>query len=177
MNRLCRAALMAVLATPASGFSATPGAATNGHCQPVGGSVFTNFVDATDAVGPVSGDLAGAVSVQILAVNGNVYHIRKHFVTTSGDTMTVADTDFTTYPTGSGVAAANGTHDHHRRHRALRRRYGERDLLRSDQRRWRGDVALLGGDLLQAGNTALMRQLQRLDRAATVRSGPRLFCR
>jgi len=106
MNRLCRAALMAVLATPASGFSATPGAATNGHCQPVGGSVFTNFVDATDAVGPVSGDLAGAVSVQILAVNGNVYHIRKHFVTTSGDTITVADTDFTTYPTGSGVAAA-----------------------------------------------------------------------
>jgi hypothetical protein len=44
--------------------------------------------------------------VQILAINGNVYTIRKHFVTTSGDTMTVADTDFTTYPTTSGVAAA-----------------------------------------------------------------------
>jgi hypothetical protein len=106
MNTLCRAALIAVLAAPASGFSAVPGAAANGHCQPVGGSVFTNFVDSTDAVGPVSGDLAGAVSVQILAVNGNVYKIRKHFVTTSGDTMTVADTDFTTYPTSSGVSAA-----------------------------------------------------------------------
>jgi len=107
MNTLCRAALMAVLAAPASGFSAVPGAAANGHCQPVGGSVFTNFVDSSDAIGPVSGDLAGAVSVQILAINGNVYHIRKHFVTTSGDTMTVADTDFTTYPTSvSGLAAA-----------------------------------------------------------------------
>jgi hypothetical protein len=107
MNTLCRAALMAVLVAPASGFSAVPGAAASGHCQPVGGSVFTNFVDPTDAVGPVSGDLAGAVSVQILAINGNVYHIRKHFVTTSGDTMTVADTDFTTYPTSvSGLAAA-----------------------------------------------------------------------
>ena len=107
MNTLYRAALMAVLAAPTPGFSAVPGAAANGHCQPVGGSVFTNFVDSTDAVGPVSGDLAGAVSVQILAVNGNVYHIRKHFVTSSGDTMTVADTDFTTYPTSdSGLAAA-----------------------------------------------------------------------
>ena len=107
MNTLCRAALMAVLAAPTAGFSAVPGAAANGHCQPVGGSVFTNFVDQTDAAGPVSGDLAGAVSVEILAINGNVYHIRKHFVTTSGDTMTVADTDFTTYPTSvSGLAAA-----------------------------------------------------------------------
>ena len=107
MNTLCRAVLMAALAASASGFSARPGAAANGHCQPVGGSVFTDFVDPTDAVGPVSGDLAGAVSVQILAINGNVYHIRKHFVTTSGDTMTVADTDFTTYPTSvSGLAAA-----------------------------------------------------------------------
>ena len=108
MNTLCRAALMAVLAAPTAGFSAVPGAAANGHCQPVGGSVFTNFVDPpTNALGPVSGDLAGAVSVQILAINGNVYHIRKHFVTTSGDTMTVADTDFTTYPTSvSGLAAA-----------------------------------------------------------------------
>ena len=108
MNTLCRAALMAVLAALASGFSAVPGAAGNSHCEPVGGTVFTNFVDPpTNALGPVSGDLPGAVSVQILAINGNVYHIRKHFVTTSGDTMTVADTDFTTYPTSvSGLAAA-----------------------------------------------------------------------
>lgn len=103
---LCRAALMAVLAAPASGFSAVPGAAADGHCKPVGGSVFTNFVDGSNAVGPISGDLAGAVSVQILQVTGNVYHIRKHFVTTSGDTITVADTDFTTYPTSAGIAAA-----------------------------------------------------------------------
>ena len=104
MNTLCRAALIMLLAA-ASVFPAAPGLADN--CQPVGGSVFTNFVDATDAVGPISGDLAGAVSVQVLQVNGNVFHIRKHFVTTSGDTITVADTDFTTYPTSaSGLAAA-----------------------------------------------------------------------
>jgi hypothetical protein len=95
------------LSSAAMCFGAMPGLADNPHCRHVGGSVFTNFVDPTDAVGPVSGDLAGAVSVQILAINGNVYHIRKHFVTTSGDTMTVADTDFTTYPTSvSGLAAA-----------------------------------------------------------------------
>ena len=87
--------------------SVVPGLADAKHCRHVGGSVFTNFVDPIDAVGPVSGDLEGAVSVQILAVTGNVYTIRKHFVTTSGDTMTVADTDFTTYPSSvSGLAAA-----------------------------------------------------------------------
>jgi hypothetical protein len=101
-------AKLAALSSVAMCLGVPPGFADAEHCRHVGGSVFTNFIDPpTNALGPVSGDLAGAVSVQILAINGNVYHIRKHFVTTSGDTMTVADTDFTTYPTGvSGLAAA-----------------------------------------------------------------------
>ena len=101
-------AKLAALSSVAMCLGVAPGFADAEHCRHVGGSVFTNFVDPpTNALGPVSGDLAGAVSVQILAINGNVYHIRKHFVTTSGDTMTVADTDFTTYPTSvSGLAAA-----------------------------------------------------------------------
>ena len=62
---------LAALSSVAMCLGVAPGFADAEHCRHVGGSVFTNFVDQTDAAGPVSGDLAGAVSVEILAINGD----------------------------------------------------------------------------------------------------------
>jgi hypothetical protein len=76
------------------GLCVSPGLAAGGrHCQDIGGGVLTNFLDPTQCAspvglctdGPVTGDLRGAVGVQVLGVNGNVYHVRHHWVTESGD--------------------------------------------------------------------------------------------
>jgi hypothetical protein len=77
------------------------------HCQDIGGGVLTNFLDATQCAspvglctdGPATGDLRGAVGVQVLGVNGNVYHVRHHWVTESGDTIFLNNAFLTTYPT------------------------------------------------------------------------------
>ena len=86
-------------------FGAMPGLADNPYCQHVGGSVITNFTDIdathTIATGPVSGDLKGAVAVEVLGINGNTYHISKNMVTDTGDTLAFFDTDFVTYPTAT----------------------------------------------------------------------------
>ena len=65
----------------------------------VGGGVLTNFLNETHAQGKVTGDLRGAVSVAVLGVNGNVYHISKQLVTGTGDTVVFSNTDLTTYST------------------------------------------------------------------------------
>src|ERR1700730_16293814 len=87
------------------GLSATPGVAK--HCQDVGGPVLTNFLDKTQCAspaglctdGPATGDLRGAVGVQVLGINGNVYYVRHHWVTESGDTIFLNDALLTTFPT------------------------------------------------------------------------------
>jgi hypothetical protein len=81
-------------------------AAGGAHCQEVGGGVLTNFLDATQCAspvglctdGPVTGDLQGAVGVQVLGINGNVYHVRHHWVTESGDTIVLKDAFLTAFP-------------------------------------------------------------------------------
>lgn len=89
------------------GLCVSPGlAAGSGHCQDVGGGVLTNFLDPTQCAssvglrtdGPVTGDLRGAVGVQVLGVNGNVYYVRHHWVTESGDTIVLKDAFLTTFP-------------------------------------------------------------------------------
>lgn len=91
-----------------------------GYCRHIGGGILTNFLDPSQCLptsgssvglctdGPATGDLLGAVGVQVLAVNGNVYHNRHHWVTESGDTITFEDADLTTFPTGdSGRVVAD----------------------------------------------------------------------
>jgi hypothetical protein len=103
-------ALAQVLLISAAGVSLcnSPGiAATGAHCQEIGGGVLTNFLDPTQCASPVglctdgiaTGDLRGAVGVQVLGVNGNIYHVRHHWVTESGDTIFLKDAFLTTYPT------------------------------------------------------------------------------
>jgi hypothetical protein len=88
-----------------------PGLADNPHYRHVGGGVLTNFLDPSQCLptsgssvapctdGTATGDLRGAVGVQVLGVNGNVYHVRHHWVTESGDTIFLNDAYLTIYPT------------------------------------------------------------------------------
>jgi hypothetical protein len=82
-------------------FGTVPGLADAGHCRHVGGGVLTNFLDQTTCGGPTglcsdgtaTGDLKGAIGVNVLAVTGNVYHVHHHLVTETGDTVFWQDAD------------------------------------------------------------------------------------
>lgn len=81
------------------------------HCQTVGGMLMTNLgaVDASTTMGPVTGDLKGAVSGTILSteVNGNnlIFHVQHHWVTDSGDSPAFDPATATTTPVASGLYA------------------------------------------------------------------------
>ncbi len=78
---------MAFAVGAALGVYAFPGIAAGVNCQRVGGGILTNFIDPSDTDGIAIGDLRGAVGVTVLGVNGNVYHVRHHWVTETGDTI------------------------------------------------------------------------------------------
>ena len=93
---------------------ATPGFAAGGvHCQDIGGGILTNFLDSSQCLptsnspigntctdGVATGDLRGAVGVQVLAfINPNLLHNRHHWVTESGDTIFFADANLTSFTT------------------------------------------------------------------------------
>lgn len=110
---------------------AVPEFADQDHCRHIGGGILTNFLDPSQCLptsgssvalctdGPATGDLRGAVGVQVLAVNGNVFHNRHHWVTDSGDTIFFKDAYLTTFPTSdpnrvladylSGIETIGGT--------------------------------------------------------------------
>jgi len=105
---LTRAVLMAVAvfvptlalfsgASPAPKVGPRSGGAER-HCVPIGGTVMTNFgaIDPlTNTLGPASGGLRGAVSATLQGApqpgtGGTVaFHVQHHWVTESGDTITV----------------------------------------------------------------------------------------
>ena len=96
------------LSCAATCLGSMPGLADAGYCRHVGGGVLTNFLDQTTCGGPTglcsdgtaTGDLRGAIGVNVLAVTGNVYHVHHHLVTETGDTVFWQDADLTTFPTG-----------------------------------------------------------------------------
>ena len=94
------------------------------ECRTVGGSISTNFVNATTTSGTVTGDLAGAIGVSVLSIaqgpNGAViFHNQHTWVTTTGDTIYLKAADATAFPTPvpglyaasyiNGVVIAGGT--------------------------------------------------------------------
>src|SRR6516165_5688592 len=109
MNRKTSLKLLAFSAVVAC--AAAPAFADEGNCRHVGGGILTNFLDPSQCLptsnssvnlctdGTATGDLRGAVGVQVLEVKGNVYHVRHHWVTESGDTISLNDAYLTTYPT------------------------------------------------------------------------------
>ncbi len=81
------------------------------NCQSAGGMLMTNLgaVDASTTMGPVTGDLKGAVAATILSteVNGNnlVFHVQHHWVTESGDTLSFDPATATSTPVAPGLYA------------------------------------------------------------------------
>jgi hypothetical protein len=77
-------------------------AGQNPHCQPVGGSVMTNFISETTTLGPATGDLRGAVSATLLTqtVDGAaiVFTVQHHWVTEAGATIFMAPAAAKTQP-------------------------------------------------------------------------------
>ena len=107
-----KAVLQMLVLLGAACVCATSGFAAGGvHCQDIGGGILTNFLDPSQCSptsgspvglctdGAAIGDLRGAVGVQVLAVNGNVYHVHHHWVTDSGDTIFLSDAFSTLFPT------------------------------------------------------------------------------
>lgn len=84
-----RVAAMCLLAATAA--SAQPG--YHGHCTRVGGSVMTNFIDATTTLGSATGDLRGAVSATLdgpptVESDGTtIFTVRHRWTTEAGDTI------------------------------------------------------------------------------------------
>lgn len=94
------------------------------ECHAVGGTVSTNFVNATTTFGSATGDLGGGIGVSILSVtqnpNGTVtFHNQHSWVTASGDTIETEPASATAFPTGipgfyavsytSGLIVTGGT--------------------------------------------------------------------
>jgi hypothetical protein len=81
-------------------------------CQHVGGSIVTNFLNATTTFGSATGDLGGGIGVTVLSLTpgpGGVLtlHNQHHWVTTQGDTILAPPADATAYPSGQhGLYAA-----------------------------------------------------------------------
>ena len=73
------------------------------QCRPVGGTVSTNFIAPTRTLGTATGDLAGAVSADLLGEptpgpTGLQFNVQHHWVTDNGDTLDLAPALATTIP-------------------------------------------------------------------------------
>jgi hypothetical protein len=75
------------------------------NCVPVGGTILTNFgaISSTTTLGPVTGDLAGAVAASLQgnpqpSGNNVIFKVLHHWVTNSGDTITFDIATATTVP-------------------------------------------------------------------------------
>ena len=76
------------------------------NCQTVGGAILTNFITETTTLGTATGDLKGGIVVDELSVspgeNGSkIIQTQTHWVTESGDTITLAPSAVTVFPASS----------------------------------------------------------------------------
>jgi len=73
-------------------------------CHQVAGSIVTNFVGPADTLGSATGDLAGGLGVHVLdqqpGTGGTVLiTVQHHWVTTTGDTLSLDQAVVTGFPT------------------------------------------------------------------------------
>jgi hypothetical protein len=73
-------------------------------CHDVGGGITTNFVDTADTLGTATGDLAGGLGVHVVGQeagpNGSiVLTVHHHWVTVTGDTVSLDEAKATLFPT------------------------------------------------------------------------------
>ena len=82
-------------------------------CHEVGGGITTNFVGSSDTLGSATGDLAGGLGVHILGQqqgpNGTILvSVQHHWVTETGDTVSLDQAEVTLFPTSiAGLYAAS----------------------------------------------------------------------
>src|SRR5207248_3478053 len=73
----------------------TPVFAKNPNCSDVGGAILTNVggfgqIDGhPTTLGVATGDLKGAVGVEITGSSGTTFNVQHHWVTENGDTLTI----------------------------------------------------------------------------------------
>jgi hypothetical protein len=81
------------------------------HCLMVGGSISTNLgvIDANTTLGPATGDLRGALAANILGIsqvgNNTLFSVQHHWVTESGETLTIDKTTATSTQVAPGLFA------------------------------------------------------------------------
>jgi hypothetical protein len=67
------------------------------HCKQVGGAISTNFLDPSNTLGSATGTFKGGIGVSVLKVTPGagqlVFHNQHHWVTESGDTISLQDAD------------------------------------------------------------------------------------
>jgi hypothetical protein len=115
-------------------FSGWMAAQASNDCRQVGGTISTNFLNATTTFGSATGDLAGGIGVKVLSVTPNpngilVFHNQHSWVTATGDTIFTQPADVTALPTGvagfyaasylNGVVVTGGTGRFHNAHGRL----------------------------------------------------------
>src|SRR5215831_2172415 len=115
---LCPAAAILVLASGSQKSAVAyasphshPSHGNDGHCVPLGGTVMTNFISPDTTLGTATGDLRGAISASLLGApqpgpGGTVvFHVQHHWVTESGDTLTIDPAFATTTPVSQTLFA------------------------------------------------------------------------
>jgi hypothetical protein len=82
------------------------------HCAPIGGTILTNLavIDASTTLGTATGDLKGAVAARVVGVASGpgettLLSVQHHFVTESGDTVSVAVATATVVQVAPGLLA------------------------------------------------------------------------
>jgi hypothetical protein len=73
-------------------------------CHEVAGGIVTNFVDSSDTLGSATGDLAGGLGVHVIAQQPGpggtlMITVHHHWVTQSGDTVSLDEATVTLFPT------------------------------------------------------------------------------
>jgi len=104
---------MALFSRPSPIPKAAPRSSVNeGHCVPIGGMLMTNFggFGPNTTLGTATGDLRGAVGVNILSVsqgsgNTTLFAVQHHWVTESGDTLSLDQATATSTQVAPGLFA------------------------------------------------------------------------
>jgi hypothetical protein len=82
-------------------------------CHEVAGGIITNFVDGADTLGSATGDLAGGLGVHVISQQQGpggtiLITVQHHWVTSTGDTVSLDQATVTLFPTSvPGLYAAS----------------------------------------------------------------------
>jgi len=93
-----------VAAVAVSAMLCCAGARAESKCHEVAGGITTNFVDSSDTLGSATGDLAGGLGVHVFSQQPGpggtiLLTVQHHWVTVTGDTVSLDEAVVTLFPT------------------------------------------------------------------------------